>query len=48
MNKMLEPDVLISVIAEEADHQKAKYPACGNIKDCDCDEVMAVVHGGLS
>ena len=46
--KTLEPDILISVIAEEADRQKAKYPTCGDAKDQDRDEAMAVVHGGLS
>ena len=46
--KTLELDVLISVIAKEADRQKAKYPTCGDVKDQDRDEAMAVVHGGLS
>ena len=31
--KTVEPDVLISVIAKEADRQKAKYPTCGDAKD---------------
>ena len=46
--KTLEPDVLISVIAEEADRQKAKYPMRGDVKDRDRDEAMAVVHRGPS
>ena len=46
--KTLEPDFLISIIAEEADRQKAKHPACGDAKDRDRNEAMAVVHGGLS
>ena len=46
--KTLEPDVLISVIAKEADCQKAKYPMCGDVKDRDRDEAMAVVHRGPS
>ena len=46
--KTVELDVLISVIAEEADHQKAKYPTHGDAKDRDRDEAMAVVHRGLS
>ena len=31
--KTLEPNVLISIIAEEADRQKAKYPVCSDAKD---------------
>ena len=31
--KTLGPNVLISVIAEEANHQKAKYPVCSDAKD---------------
>ena len=46
--KTLEPDVLISVIAEEVDHQKVKYPMRGDTKDRDRDEAMAVAHGGPS
>ena len=45
---MLEPDVLISIIAEEADCQKAKYPARSDAKDRDRDKAMAVVHSGPS
>lgn len=47
-SKTVEPDVLISVIAKEANCQKAKYPAHGDAKDRDCEEVMAIAHEGLS
>ena len=31
--KTVELDILISVIAEEVDHQKGKHPAHGDTKD---------------
>ena len=39
---------MISVIAEEADRQKVKYPTRRDVKDRDHDEAMAVAHGGPS
>jgi hypothetical protein len=48
--KTLDPDVLISLIGEEFDHQKMQRSCCygGKAKDDDSkDEVMAVNPGSL-